>query len=75
MGVELHPWTMDETLAEIARRVDEGLFTQHVVVNVAKMVNMRRDEELRLLLLPAQPGVASRMVMHYLKLERNNGRK
>lgn len=47
MGVRMHAWTMRETVDEIRRRIGFGLFTQHVVVNVAKMVNMGRDEKLR----------------------------
>jgi len=47
MGVPMHPWTMDETLDEIFRRLDEGKFTQHVVVNVAKLVKMQTDIHLR----------------------------
>ncbi|HWP47286.1 MAG TPA: WecB/TagA/CpsF family glycosyltransferase [Candidatus Limnocylindrales bacterium] len=47
MGVPMHPWTMKETVEEIARRLDAGLFTQHAVVNVAKMVNIQRDPALR----------------------------
>lgn len=43
----MHPWTMDETVDEIARRTRLGQFTQHVVVNVAKLVNMRKDSALR----------------------------
>ncbi|WP_290371242.1 WecB/TagA/CpsF family glycosyltransferase [Paraburkholderia unamae] len=34
---------MDETVGWIADRVDRQKFTQHVVVNVAKLVNMRSD--------------------------------
>lgn len=45
-GVDMHSCTMDETVREIARRLDCELFTQHVVVNVAKIVHMRRDPEL-----------------------------
>ncbi len=41
--VPMHPWTMVETLEEIERRMDAGLFTQHVVVNVAKLVNIQSD--------------------------------
>ena len=37
---------MDETLHEIDRRLNCGQFTQHVVVNVAKIVRMRSDPEL-----------------------------
>ncbi len=47
MGVPMHPWTMGETLDEISRRLDEGKFTQHVVVNVAKLVKMQNDSLLR----------------------------
>lgn len=47
MGVPMHPWTMKETVEEIARRLDAGLFTQHVVVNVAKIVNIHKDPALR----------------------------
>lgn len=45
-GVSMHPWTMEETLAEIERALVERRFTQHTVVNVAKIVNAQRDEEL-----------------------------
>jgi N-acetylglucosaminyldiphosphoundecaprenol N-acetyl-beta-D-mannosaminyltransferase len=47
MGVPMHPWTMEETVTEITRRLDAGLFTQHVVVNVAKLVSMQKDPALR----------------------------
>ncbi len=47
MDVDMDPWTMEQTLAEIARRMDAGIFVQHVVVNVAKLVNMRRNPDLR----------------------------
>jgi N-acetylglucosaminyldiphosphoundecaprenol N-acetyl-beta-D-mannosaminyltransferase len=38
---------MDQTVAEIDRRLRSLPFTQHVVVNVAKIVNMQKDPELR----------------------------
>ncbi len=38
--------TMDETLSLIDERVLRGQFTQHVVVNVVKIVNMRSDTQL-----------------------------
>lgn len=38
--------TMSETVDVIAQRLRQGEFTQHVVVNVAKVVNMRSDVEL-----------------------------
>ncbi len=47
LGARMHPWTMEQTVREIFRRMDAGLFTQHVVVNVAKLVNMRSDVALR----------------------------
>jgi len=47
MGVLMHPWTLEETVEEITRRLDAGLFTQHVVVNVAKLVTMQQDPTLR----------------------------
>ena len=47
LGVRMFPWTMQQTLQEINRRLEAGRFTQHVVVNVAKIVNMRKDVGLR----------------------------
>ncbi|EED28234.1 WecB/TagA/CpsF family glycosyltransferase [Vibrio sp. 16] len=38
--------TMQDTVAQIEGRVRQNLFTQHVVVNVAKLVNMRSDDTL-----------------------------
>ena len=38
--------TMNETVREIAGRVERKQFTQHVVVNVAKIVNMGSDSTL-----------------------------
>lgn len=46
MEVRMNAWTMQETVDEIFSRLKFGLFTQHVVVNVAKLVNMGRDETL-----------------------------
>lgn len=45
-GAPVHPWTMGQTLAEIRRRLADGRFTQHVVVNVAKIVHMQKDARL-----------------------------
>jgi N-acetylglucosaminyldiphosphoundecaprenol N-acetyl-beta-D-mannosaminyltransferase len=42
----MDPLTMEETVEEIDRRLSRGMFTQHVVVNVAKVVNMQTDQEL-----------------------------
>jgi N-acetylglucosaminyldiphosphoundecaprenol N-acetyl-beta-D-mannosaminyltransferase len=38
--------TIEETASIIAERVESNIFTQHVVVNVAKLVNMRKDDQL-----------------------------
>lgn len=38
--------TMNETVDIITQRIDNKQFTQHVVVNVAKIVNMQSDPEL-----------------------------
>lgn len=38
--------TMGETVSEISNRIGDGRFTQHVVVNAAKIVNARKDQEL-----------------------------
>lgn len=47
MNVKMHSLTMIETIAEINRRMAESEFTQHVVVNVAKLVHMQTDFKLR----------------------------
>lgn len=46
LGFTMHPLTVSETITEIARRLDAGFFTQHAVVNVAKIVYMQRDTAL-----------------------------
>jgi N-acetylglucosaminyldiphosphoundecaprenol N-acetyl-beta-D-mannosaminyltransferase len=38
--------TMEETIRAIDQRITNGQFTQHVVVNVAKVVQMQEDSEL-----------------------------
>lgn len=43
----MRAWTMTQTIREIDRRLDAALFTQHVVVNVAKLVAMQTDTKLR----------------------------
>ena len=45
-GVPMDAWTMEETVDEIDRRISRNQFTQHVVVNVAKIVHMQENEEL-----------------------------
>ena len=42
-GVPIDSWTMEQTVTEIERRLDCQSFTQHVVVNVAKLVHMKDD--------------------------------
>jgi len=46
-GIPVDPWTRNGTIAEIERRLDAQQFTQHAVVNVAKIVHMQHDESLR----------------------------
>jgi N-acetylglucosaminyldiphosphoundecaprenol N-acetyl-beta-D-mannosaminyltransferase len=45
-GVQMDAWTTEETICEIGRRMAAGHFTQHVVVNVAKLIHIRDDPEL-----------------------------
>ena len=45
--VDMHAWSMDKTLDVVDTRLQSEPFTQHVVVNVAKVVAMRKDPELR----------------------------
>jgi len=47
MGIRMHSATMQETVNIIARRIEQNIFTQHVVVNVAKIVNMKKDPVLK----------------------------
>lgn len=46
LNVPMHVLSMKETVETIKQRVADQVFTQHVVVNVAKIVNMRADVEL-----------------------------
>ena len=43
----MHPLTMQETVKQIESRLHQNQFTQHVVINVAKLVNMQWDTQLR----------------------------
>jgi N-acetylglucosaminyldiphosphoundecaprenol N-acetyl-beta-D-mannosaminyltransferase len=45
-GCPMDSADMDETVAWIADRVERRTFTQHVVVNVAKLVHMQKDADL-----------------------------
>ena len=47
LGLRMHPWTMAQTVDEIDQRLAQSAFTQHVVVNVAKLVRQRENPELR----------------------------
>lgn len=47
LGIPMHPWTIAGTVQEIDERISAGAFTQHVVVNVAKLINAQEDETLR----------------------------
>lgn len=46
-GTTMHALTMSETVAWINERISARRFTQHVVVNVAKLVHMQGDATLR----------------------------
>lgn len=46
LGSPMDMGSMEETVQLIKERLCNGVFTQHVVVNVAKVVNMRKDPEL-----------------------------
>lgn len=46
-GVDLDILTMEETLNQISKFIEEKQPIQHVVVNVAKLVYAQKDEELR----------------------------
>ncbi|WP_345772823.1 WecB/TagA/CpsF family glycosyltransferase [Vibrio sp. Isolate23] len=46
LGSPMDTMTMSETVEAIKGRIETGEFTQHVVVNVAKLVNMKKDQEL-----------------------------
>ncbi len=45
--VPIHPLTMQETLEEVAAAMRERRPLQHVALNVAKLVNLRKDADLR----------------------------
>ncbi|HEY1609297.1 MAG TPA: WecB/TagA/CpsF family glycosyltransferase, partial [Paraburkholderia sp.] len=45
-GCPLDVASMDETVDVIGSRIATGVFTQHVVVNVAKLVHMQKDARL-----------------------------
>jgi len=47
MGIKMHSATMLETVNVISNRIEQNIFTQHVVVNVAKIVNLKKDPVLK----------------------------
>jgi len=50
----MHALTMTETVALVDRRVQARRFTQHVVINVAKLIAMRNDRRLRQAVLSSE---------------------
>ncbi|EKE04298.1 MAG: Lipopolysaccharide biosynthesis protein [uncultured bacterium] len=46
-GVSIDPFTIKETLEKISEIIEKRQITQHVVVNVAKLVYAQKDERLR----------------------------
>lgn len=42
LGSPMDTMTMAQTVESIKDRIESGEFTQHVVVNVAKLVNMKK---------------------------------
>lgn len=46
LGSPMDSASMSDTVSSISQRISSQQFTQHVVVNVAKLVNMRKDAEL-----------------------------
>ena len=47
LDCKMHSVTMADTVATIKSRLCGKQFTQHVVVNVAKLVNMQKDQQLK----------------------------
>lgn len=47
LGAAMHSLSMQQTVSEIDRRIARKTFTQHVVINVAKLIHMRSDSQLR----------------------------
>ena len=46
LNTQMHSSSMAQTVACIEQLIEQGQFTQHVVVNVAKLVHMQTDAEL-----------------------------
>jgi N-acetylglucosaminyldiphosphoundecaprenol N-acetyl-beta-D-mannosaminyltransferase len=47
LGLRINALTMVQTLALVVERIEHRLFTQHAAINVAKLVNMQMDSQLR----------------------------
>jgi len=46
LGIKMHSATMRATVEVIVGRIEQNIFTQHVVLNVAKIVSMNKDPRL-----------------------------
>lgn len=46
-GLKANPISMSESVTYIKNRIEKGIFTQHCVINVAKVVNAQSDLELK----------------------------
>lgn len=46
LNTQMHSSSMGQTVACIEQLIEQGQFTQHVVVNVAKLVHMQKDDVL-----------------------------
>ena len=46
LGCPMDISTIEETVESISKAIEQNLFIQHVVVNVAKLVNMQSDDSL-----------------------------
>ena len=46
-GVQIDPFSMEETLKHVNEIIENCIITQHVVVNVAKLIMMQRDKNLK----------------------------
>jgi len=47
LGLQMHTGSMNETVDSINQRISAHQFTQHVVINVAKTVNIRKNDTLK----------------------------
>lgn len=46
-GIQMQALSMQQTIDLVSQRISNGVFTQHTVVNVAKLVNMQDDSFLK----------------------------